>query len=107
MDKQLTLRMKYIQQQLSDTRKSKQRSSDKTANSREDGNSGPGSNSEHNNGSTNEVISSNARQSAGSSAKRSVRRHCRAEALKEDHAQNPLKSSCDTDLKQKVKQAFA
>lgn len=97
-DKQLTLRMKYIQQQLSDTMKSKQRSSGKTANSHEDESSGPGSNSEHSNGSTNEVISSNSRQSAGSSAKRSIRRPCRTEALKEDHGQNPLKSSCDTDL---------
>lgn len=104
MDKQLALEQKYIQQQLSDTMKSKQEVLTKLPTVRERWKQWSGSNSEHSNGSTNEVISSNSRQSAGKLTKRSIRRHCRAEALKEDHGQNPLKSSCDIDFtEQRVK----
>ncbi|XP_069090498.1 ubiquitin carboxyl-terminal hydrolase 34 isoform X1 [Pleurodeles waltl] len=66
MDEQLMNRSKHVQQRLSDSEESMQGSSDETANSGEDASSGPGSSSGHSDGSSNEVNSSHASQSAGS-----------------------------------------
>ncbi|XP_056267031.1 ubiquitin carboxyl-terminal hydrolase 34-like, partial [Pseudoliparis swirei] len=66
MDDQMMTGSKRGQQRLSDTEESMQGSSDETANSVEEGSSGPGSSSGRSEASSNEAASSRASQSAGS-----------------------------------------
>ncbi|XP_028316758.1 ubiquitin carboxyl-terminal hydrolase 34 isoform X2 [Gouania willdenowi] len=66
MDEQMITGSKRSQQRLSDTEESMQGSSDETANSVEEGSSGPGSSSGRSEASSNEAASSRASQSAGS-----------------------------------------
>ncbi|XP_034052612.1 ubiquitin carboxyl-terminal hydrolase 34-like, partial [Gymnodraco acuticeps] len=66
MDDQMMSGSKRGQQRLSDTEESMQGSSDETANSVEEGSSGPGSSSGRSEASSNEAASSRASQSAGS-----------------------------------------
>lgn len=66
MDDQMMTGGKRSQQRLSDTEESMQGSSDETANSVEEGSSGPGSSSGRSEASSNEAASSRASQSAGS-----------------------------------------
>ncbi|KAK2817528.1 hypothetical protein Q5P01_025719 [Channa striata] len=66
MDDQMMTGSKRSQQRLSDTEESMQGSSDETANSVEEGSSGPGSSSGRSEASSNEAASSRASQSAGS-----------------------------------------
>ncbi|XP_037108825.1 ubiquitin carboxyl-terminal hydrolase 34 isoform X3 [Syngnathus acus] len=85
MDEQMMSGGKRGQHRLSDTEESMQGSSDETANSAEEGSSGPGSTSGRSDASSNEVASSGASQSAGSPAS-NVHSDDMAdsEALKED-----------------------
>ncbi|XP_070409718.1 ubiquitin carboxyl-terminal hydrolase 34 isoform X3 [Nothobranchius furzeri] len=67
-DQMMVTSSKRSQQRLSDTEESLQGSSDETANSVEEGSSGPGSSSGRSEASSNEAASSRASQSAGSPA---------------------------------------
>ncbi|XP_051939696.1 ubiquitin carboxyl-terminal hydrolase 34 isoform X4 [Hippocampus zosterae] len=68
VDEQMIAGSKRGQRRLSDTEESMQGSSDETANSAEEGSSGPGSTSGHSDASSNEAASSRASRSAGSPA---------------------------------------
>ncbi|XP_011610930.2 ubiquitin carboxyl-terminal hydrolase 34 isoform X2 [Takifugu rubripes] len=98
MDDQMMTGSKRGQQRLSDTEESMQGSSDETANSVEEGSSGPGSSSGHSDVSSNEAASSRASQSAGSpGSEMHSDDMVDSEALKEDDEDEEEEEEDDED----------